>query len=392
MIRRIFASAFLLASTITAASAAEQANTRQEIVIGQTMPYSGPVSSGGTVGKAHAAYFEMINEQGGINGRKVRLISLDDGFSPPKTVEQTRKLVESDEVMLMFSSLGTATNRAAQKYLNIKRVPQIFLFTGADVFDDPAKFPFTIPGVANYGTEAALFGAYILKKMPNARIAILSQNDDYGRTYVSALKAALGDNAGKMIVAQATYEITEPTISSQIVALKASNADVFMNFSLGRFTAQAIQRVRELGWKPVQFVPYSVSSPKVLSQGGTPDELAGLISTSFFKSASDSSWEDDQEFKDYLAWMRKYYSAGDPNDDLNVMAYVTAGLLRHVLSEAGDEVSRDNIMRIATHLKNVRVPMLLPGVAANTSPTNYKLFETLQMMRFDGKSWSRLKE
>lgn len=356
------------------------------------MPYSGPVSSGGTVGKAHAAYFEMINEQGGINGRKVRLISLDDGFSPPKTVEQTRKLVESDEVMLMFSSLGTATNRAAQKYLNIKRVPQIFLFTGADVFDDPAKFPFTIPGVANYGTEAALFGAYILKKMPNARIAILSQNDDYGRTYVSALKAALGDNAGKMIVAQATYEITEPTISSQIVALKASNADVFMNFSLGRFTAQAIQRVRELGWKPVQFVPYSVSSPKVLSQGGTPDELAGLISTSFFKSASDSSWEDDQEFKDYLAWMRKYYSAGDPNDDLNVMAYVTAGLLRHVLSEAGDEVSRDNIMRIATHLKNVRVPMLLPGVAANTSPTNYKLFETLQMMRFDGKSWSRLKE
>lgn len=392
MFGRKVCAALLCMFVATGANAAEQPAIKGEIVLGQTMPYSGPVSSGGTVGKAHAAYFEMLNEKGGINGRKVRLLSLDDGFSPPKTVEQTRRLIEQDEALLIFGSLGTATNRATQRYLNGKRVPQLFLATGADNFSDPKSYPYTVPGVPNYATEAAVFAKYILQRMPGARIAVLSQNDDYGRTYVSAFKAALGEVADKMIVAQATYEVTEPMISSQIVNLRASNADVLMNFSLGKFTAQAIQRVRELGWKPIQFVPYAVSSPKVLSQGGSPGELAGLISTGFAKTPSDPAWADDPEYKDYLAWMGKYYAAGDPADDLNVLAYVSAGLLARVLDLAGDDLSRENIIRIASNLKEVRVPMLLPGVSANTTPENYKIFEGLQLLKFDGKRWSRLTE
>jgi branched-chain amino acid transport system substrate-binding protein len=217
-------------------------------------------------------------------------------------------------------------------------------------------------------------------------------NDDYGRTYVSAFKTALGEVADRMIVAQATYEVTKPMISSQIVTLRASNADVLMNFSLGKFTAQAIQRARELGWKPLQFVPYAVSSPKVLSQGGSPGELAGLISTGFAKTPSDPAWADDPEYNDYLAWIGKYYTGGDPTDDLNVLAYVSAGLLTHVLSAAGDDLSRENIIRIASNLSDVRVPMLLPGTTANTSPTNYRIFERLQLLQFDGTRWAKLTE
>lgn len=391
MFGKTVGAALLWVFAATGAHAAEQP-AKGEIVVGQTMPYSGPVSSGGTVGKAHAAYFDMINERGGINGRKVRLLSLDDAFSPPKTVEQTRRLIEQDEALLIFGSLGTATNRATQRYLNAKRVPQLFLATGADTFSDPKTYPYTVPGVPNYGVEAAVFAKHILQRLPNARIAILFQNDDYGRTYVSAFKAALGDVADKMIVAQAAYEVTEPMISSQIVTLRASNADILMSFSLGKFTAQAIQRVRELGWKPIQFLPYAVSSPKVLSPGGSPGELAGLISTGFVKTPSDPAWADDPEYKDYLAWIRKYYPGGDPTDDLNVLAYVSAGLLTHVLSAAGDDLSRENIIRIASNLGDVRVPMLLPGVTANTSPANYRIFERLQLLQFDGTHWSRLME
>jgi len=390
MMGRQIGAALLLALAAAGANAAEPPAAKADIVIGQTMPYSGPVSSGGTVGRAQAAYFDMINDRGGIKGRKLRLISLDDSFSPAKTVEQTRRLVEQDDALLIFASLGTATNRATQRYLNTKRVPQLFLMTGADTFADPKTYPYTMPGVANYGTEAAVFAKYVLQRMPNARIAILSQNDDYGRTYVSAFKAGLGERADAMIVAQATYEITEPTISSQMVTLKASNADVLMNFSLGKFTAQAIQKTRELDWKPVHFVPYAVSSPKVLAPGGSSRELAGLISTGFAKSPSDPAWADDPEYADFVAWMKKYYPGGDPTDDLNVLAYVSAGLLTHVLTAAGDDLSRDNILRVASNLRNVRVPMLLPGTAANTSPTDYHVFEGLQLLRFDGTRWSRL--
>ena len=372
------------------ANAQTQGVTSTEILIGQTLPYSGPVSSAATIGKAHAAYFAKLNQNGGINGRKVRLISLDDSFSLPKTVEHTRKLVEQEEVLLIFGSLGTATNRATQRYLNSKRVPQLFLNTGASNFNDPSTYPYTTGGLPSYGTEARIFANYILKHRPDAKIAILSQNDDYGRDYVTSFKAALGDRAGAMIVSQATYEVTEPTISSQIVTLKASNADLLMNFTLGKFTAQAIKKIQELDWKPTQFVPYVLSSAKVLAPGGDPEIASGIITTGFAKSASDPSWKDDAEFRDWLAWMKEYYPAGDVTDDLNVFAYISAGLLAHVLSECGNDLSRENVIRAASNLKNVRVPMLLPGISFNTSGSDYSLIQTLQLFQFSGREWKRL--
>lgn len=361
-----------------------------EILIGQTLPYSGPVSSAATIGRAYAAYFTMLNDRGGINGRKVRLLSVDDGFSPPKTLEQTRKLVEEDDVLLIFGSLGTATNRATEKYLNARHVPQIFINTGASIFNDPKDSPYTMSGVPSYGTEAKIFAQYILKHLPDARIAILSQNDDYGRDYVNTLKSELGDKAGTMIVAQATYELSEPTIASQIVTLKDSNADVLLNLTLGKFAAQAVQRVQELGWTPIQFIPYLISSPKVFLLGGDAKKAAGIITTAFAKTAADPTLKDDPEYREWLAWMTKYYPAGDVTDDLNVYAYIQAELLAHVLSIAGNDLSRDNVMRIATNLQHVRVPMMLPGIEVNTSSTDHSLMKDLQLLRFDGTQWQKI--
>jgi branched-chain amino acid transport system substrate-binding protein len=382
--------AALLTCPAFAARGETPITTPSEIVIGQTLPYSGPVSSAATIGRAHAAYFSMLNQKGGINGRKVRLISLDDGFSPPKTVEHTRKLVEQDEVLLIFGSLGTATNQATQRYLNAKHVPQLFLNTGANNFNDPKNSPYTMAGLPSYGTEAAIFAQYILKNLPDAKIAVLSQNDDYGRDYVSSFKAALGAKADKMIVAQATYEVSEPTIASQIVTLNSSKADVLMNFTLGKYTAQTIKKVQELGWKPVQFVPYVVSSVKVLAPGADPKIAAGIITTAFAKSASDPAWKDDPEFREWLAWMKEYYPAGDATDDLNVFAYVSAELLAHVLADAKDDLSRENIMRLSANLQHVRVPMLLPGIEFNSSNSDYAIIRKLELLQFNGSQWTKL--
>ena len=364
--------------------------TKDEIRIGQTMPYSGPLSAVSTIGKAHSAYFAMVNERGGINGRKVNLISLDDAYSPPKTVEQTRKLVEQDEVLLIFGSVGTPTNQATRKYLNGKRVPQLFITTGANSFNDPKAAPFTMPWLPSYGAEAAIYARFILKHKPNARIAIFSQNDDYGRDYVTNFKATLGDRATEMIVSQATYETTEPTVDSQIVKLKSSNADILMNFSIGKFTAQSIRKVRELGWDVLHFVPYTSASSQAVLKGAGFENAKGIISSAFYKSSADPKWTNDAEYLAWQTWMKKYYPSGDISDDYNVGAYVSAQLLEQVLLKAGDDLSRENIMRVATGLQHMRVPMLLPGIEVNSSPSDYALVRGLSLVRFEGERWTTL--
>ena len=361
--------------------------TDTEIKIGATAPFSGPASSYATIGKTQAAYFKMINDQGGINGRKINFIQYDDAYSPPKTVEQVRKLVESDEVLLTFQIIGTPPNSAVQKYLNIKKVPQLFAATGASRFSDPKRYPWTMGFNPNYQSEGRIYGKYILTNYPNAKIGILYQNDDLGRDYVTGIKAALGDKAKTMIVAETSYELTDPTIDSQIVKIKSAGADLLYDASTPKFAAQAIKKIADLGWKPVHILDINATSVGAVMKPAGLENSKGIISTNYGKDPLDPSWKDDPGMKKYFEFMAKYYPDGDKDSSFNSYGYSTAELLVHILKACGDDLTRKNVMKQATSLKDFQGTLSLPGILNNTSPTDYRVNKQLRMMKFDGERW-----
>jgi ABC-type branched-subunit amino acid transport system substrate-binding protein len=362
-----------------------------EIKLGQTMPYSGPASAYGIEGRAEVAYFEMINEQGGVNGRKINLISLDDAFSPPKTVEATRKLVEQENVLATFSSVGTAAQTAVQKYLNAKKVPQLFVSTGATKWNDPKHFPWTTPILHLYSTEGEIYARYILDKKPDAKIAILVQNDDFGKDFVNGLKHGLGDKAKTMIVKEESYELSDPTVDSQIVALQSSGADVLFDASLGRATSQAVRKVADIGWKPLHIV-VSTSVGKPILQAAGLDKAIGIVTATPYKSAGSPAWANDPEVKRYVEFMKKYLPNEDPSNEIGFITWSWAQLMVKVLERCGDDLTRENLLRVATNLKNESSPALLPGITYNTSPTDYAPIKKLRLQRFDGADWQPITE
>ena len=381
-----------LAIALTASSAYAQKKydtgaTDTEIKIGQTVPFSGPASAYATIGKAQAAYFKMINDQGGINGRKINLIQYDDAYSPPKAVEQVRKLVESDEVLLTFQIIGTPSNAAVQKYLNAKKVPQLFAATGASKFTDPKNFPWTMGFNPNYFVEGRIYGQYILKNYPSAKVGILYQNDDLGKDYLNGIKAGLGDKAATMIVAEASYEVSDPTINSQILKLKSAGTDLFFSASTPKFAAQAIKKNFELDWHPVHILDINATSVGATMQPAGLEASKGVISVNYGKDPLDPSWKDDAGMKKYFDFMAKYYPEGDKNSIFNTYGYSTSQLLVQVLKQCGDDLTRENVMKQATSLKNVVIDLALPGVVGNTSPTDYRVNKQLQMMKFNGERW-----
>ena len=357
-----------------------------EIKLGQTMPYSGPASAYGAIGKAETAYFRMINDQGGINGRKVNLVSLDDGYSPPRAVEQTRKLVEEEQVLALFQPLGTPSNTAIHKYVNAKKVPHLFVATGATKWGDPKNFPWTIGFQPSYQIEAKIYAKYILKEKPNARIAVLYQNDDYGKDYLKGFKDGLGAKASA-IVAEASYEVTDPTVDSQIVTLKSSNADVMFTIATPKFAAQSIRKVADLGWKPLHLLNnVSASVGAVLTPAGL-DKSVGLVTALYLKDATDPQWAKDAGMQRWRDFMAKYMPGADLSDINHVYGYGAAQLMTAVLKSCGDDLSRENLMKQAASVKDATTDVLLPGIKYNTSTTDYFLVEQLQMARFDGKRW-----
>jgi ABC-type branched-subunit amino acid transport system substrate-binding protein len=358
-----------------------------EIKVGNTMPYSGPASAYGTIGRAEAAYFKMINEQGGVNGRKINFVSLDDGYSPPRTVEQVRKLVEEEQVLFLAGTLGTPTNTAIHKYVNAKKVPHIFVNTGATKWGDPKNFPWTMGFNLSYQAEGRIYARYLLESKPDAKIAILFQNDDYGKDYVKGLKDGLGDKAAKMIVAEVSYEVTDPTVDSQIVTLKASGADTFYNVTTPKFAAQAIRKVYDIGWKPLHILNnVSTSVGSVLTPAGL-DRSVGLITALYTKDPADPQWKDDPGMKEYVAWFKKYYLEGDIKDGFNVTGYLIGQGVVQVLKQCGDDLTRENVMRQMSNIKDLQMSTMLPGIKWSTSPEDFFLIESAQLARFDGKEW-----
>ena len=358
-----------------------------EIKIGNTMPYSGPASAYGTIGKAEAAYFTMINEQGGINGRKINFISRDDAYSPPKTVEVVRKLVEEDQVLLTFQILGTPPNTAVQGYLNDNKVPQLFVATGADKWNDPKKFPWTMGWQPSYRIEARIYGHYILKNLPNAKIAIVYQNDDFGKDYLIGLREGLGDKADKMIVASNTYETTDPTIDLQILSLQGSGADTLLVAAIPKFAAQAIRKVADLGWRPNFFMTnVSVSVGSVMKPAGF-DKAQGIISGGYLKDPNDPQWQNSTEYKDWLEWMKKYYPGGNLADVNNIYGYSVAQTVVAVLKASGNNLTRENVMKQAASIHELRLPMALPGITVSTSATDFAPIKQMQLQKFEGETW-----
>lgn len=368
------------------------AHADSEIKLGQTVPYSGPLSALSVDGKVEQAYFAMLNEHGGINGRKITLLSLDDGYSPPKTVEMTRQLVEQDDVLAIFATVGTPTNAAIQKYLNGRKVPQLFIMTGGSRWADPEHFPWTMGWQLSYSSEARLFAKHLLTTMKDAKVAILYQDDDSGKDQVAGFKEGLGDAAAGMIVAAVSYETTDPTVDSQIVTLQGSGATVFMNFATPKFAAQAIRRAAEIGWKPTQFLgSVSASVAAVLKPAGF-ENAKGIIATEYTKDPTDPAWADDPGMKDYLAFLKQYSPQVDISDQFAVLGYSLAQTMAQVLRQCGDDVSRERLVREATNLQHLKLPMLLPGVEVNTSPTNYAPIRQAQLARFDGQTYVRFGE
>ncbi len=358
-----------------------------EIKIGHTNPYSGPASSYGVIGKTETAFFTMINEKGGINGRKINFISYDDGYSPPKTVEQVRKLVESDGVLLLFNTLGTPTNTAIHKYVNQKKVPHIFIASGATKWGDPKNFPWSIGWQPNYQSESQIYATYIKEKHPNAKIAVLYQNDDYGKDYLKGFKDGLGDKAGSMIVSEVPYETTDPTVDSQVVSLKSSGADLFFNITIPKFAAQAIKKAAEIGWKPVHILNSVSNSIGGVLQPAGFETSKDILSTFNLKDPIDPTWKDDSGYKEWVAFMDKYYPDGDKTNVFTVYAYTVAQALVDTLKRCGDTLTRDNVMKQVASIKDLELPMLLPGIKMNTTPTDFFPLKQLQMGRFDGKAW-----
>ncbi len=361
--------------------------TDTEIKIGQTVPFSGPISAYATIGKVQAAYMRMVNDEGGVNGRKIRLIQYDDAYSPPKTVEQVRKLVESDEVLLTFQLIGTPPNAAVQKYLNVKKVPQLFAATGATRFSDPKKYPWTIGFNPSYFVEGRIYGQYILKDHPDARIGVLYQNDDVGKDYLKGLKSGLGAKASKMIVAEAAYEVSDPTVDSQILKLRSAGATLLFSAATPKQAAQAIRKTFEIGWKPVHILDINATSVGAVLQPAGLEASKGIISTNYGKDPLDPQWKDDPGMKKYFAFMAKYYPEGDENSNFNSYGYSTAQLLVRVLKQCGDDLTRANVMNQAANLKDVSLDLLLPDIRINTAPDDYRVNKQMQMMRFNGQRW-----
>jgi branched-chain amino acid transport system substrate-binding protein len=358
-----------------------------EIKIGNTDAYSGPASAYGTIAKAETAFFAALNGQGGINGRKVDFISRDDGYSPPKTVELVRKLVEEDQVLLTFNILGTPPNTAVQGYLNDNKVPQLFIATGADKWNDPKNHPWTMGWQPSYRIEARIYGRYILKNLPDAKVAVLYQNDDFGKDYLTGLREGLGDKADKMIVATKTYETTDPTVDSQVVALQGSGADVLLTAATPKFAAQAIRKVYDIGWKPTHILTnVSVSVGSVMKPAG-PEKGVGIISAGYLKDPTDPQWQNGQEYKDWLEWMKKNYSSGSLSDINNVYGYTVSQTMVAVLKASGDNLTRENVMKEAANIHDLKLPMLLPGINVSTSATDFAPIKQMQLMKFDGETW-----
>ncbi|WP_439372986.1 ABC transporter substrate-binding protein [Bradyrhizobium sp. DASA03120] len=375
------------ASTASAQKKYDTGATDTEIKIGNIMPYSGPASAYGIIGRTEAAYFKKINEEGGINGRKINFVSYDDAYSPPKTVEQARKLVESDEVLLIFNSLGTPPNSAIQKYMNTKKVPQLFVATGATKWNDPQNFPWTMGWQPNYQSETQIYAKYILKTMPNAKIGVLYQNDDYGKDYLKGLKDGLGAKGASMIVLEESYETSEPTIDNHIVKLKATGADVFINITTPKFAAQAIKKISEIGWKPTHFLNnVSASVGSVIKPAGF-ENSQDIISAAYLKDVSDPQWKDDPGMKGFLDFMTKYFPEGDKLDGGTIVGYGVAQTLVEVLKKCGDNLTRENVMKQAASLKDFRTEVLLPGIKINTGPNDFAPISSLQLMKFNGDKW-----
>ncbi len=360
--------------------------TDKEIKIGHINPYSGPASAYGAIGKAIQAYFDKVNAEGGVNGRRLNFISLDDGYNPAKTVEQARKLVEEEEVLFTFQTLGTPPNSAIHKYMNAKKVPQLFVATGATKWGDPKNFPWTMGWQPNYQSESKIYVAHLLENMPNGKVAILYQNDDYGKDYLKGFEDGLGAKAASMIVAKVSYEVTDPTVDSQMVSLKASGADVFFNITTPKFAAQAIKKAAELGWKPMHYLN-SVSSAvgSVLVPAGVQNSV-GIVTAGYIKDPTDPQFQKGKEWDDFVGWMQKYHPKGDMKDNFNVYGYTVAQNVVHVLQKAGDDLTRANIMKQASNM-DLTLPMLLPGVNIKTTPDDFYPIEREQLMRFDGTTW-----
>ena len=363
--------------------------TDTEIKIGNIMPYSGPASAYGVIGKTEEAYFRKINAEGGINGRKISFVSYDDGYSPPKTVEQARKLVESDEVLLIFNSLGTAMNSAIQKYMNAKKIPQLFVATGATKWNDPKEFPWTMGWQPNYQSETQIYAKYILKEYPNAKIAVMYQNDDYGKDYLKGLKDGLGAKAATMIVAEESYETSEPTIDTHIVKLKSTNADVFINVASPKFAAQAIKKMAEVQWKPTHFLNnVSGSIGGVITPAG-PENAQGIISSAYLKDPTDPQWKNDAGMKAWNEFLDKYFPEANRTDASVIYGYTVTQTLVHVLKQCGDNLTRENVMKQAASVTDLELGGLLPGIKVNTSATDFAPLSQLQLMRFKGDTWER---
>ena len=378
----------LLALAGAAAAQTVVGVTATEIKIGHTNPYSGPASAYGTIGKAIAAYFKKVNDEGGVNGRKINFISYDDQYSPPKTVEMVRKLVEQDQVAFLFQTLGTPPNSAIHKYMNEKKVPQLFVATGATKWNDPKNFPWTMGYQPNYQTEGRVYASYILKNVPDAKVGILYQNDDYGKDYLKGFEDGLGDAAKKLIVMKQSYEVTDPTIDSQIVNLKNSGANVFFNITIPKFAAQAIKKSHDIGWKPLHFLNNVSSSLGTVLKPAGLEASKGLITALYMKEITDPQWKNDKGFVEWVAFMKKYYPEGALDDQSNAFGYNVAILMVQVLKQCGNDLSRENIMRQAANVKNYELPLLLPGIRINTSPTDFAPIEQEQLAKFDGERWA----
>jgi len=363
--------------------------TDSEIKIGNIMPYSGPASAYGVIGKTEEAYFRKINAEGGINGRKINFVSYDDGYSPPKTVEQARKLVESDEVLLIFNSLGTAMNSAIQKYMNAKKIPQLFVATGATKWNDPKEFPWTMGWQPNYQSETQIYAKYILKEYPNAKIAVMYQNDDYGKDYLKGLKDGLGAKAASMIVAEESYETSEPTIDTHIVKLKSTNADVFINVASPKFAAQAIKKMAEVQWKPVHFLNNVSGSIGGVITPASPENAQGIISSAYLKDPTDPQWKNDAGMKAWNEFLDKYFPEANRTDASVIYGYTVTQTLVHVLKQCGDNLTRENVMKQAASVTDLELGGLLPGIKVNTSATDFAPLSQLQLMRFKGDTWER---
>ena len=392
MKRSLIPVAALLAAALASPAALAQKKydtgaSDAEIKVGNTNPYSGPASAYGTIGKAIAAYFNMLNSQGGIKGRKINFVTYDDGYSPPKTVEMARRLIEQDQVLFLFQTLGTPPNSAIHKYVNAKKVPHLFVATGATKWDDPKHYPWTMGWQPNYQTEGKIYAAHILKTKPNAKIGVLYQNDDYGKDLLKGLEDGLGAKGQKLIVKKVSYEVTDPTVDSQIIQLQASGADVFVNITTPKFAAQAVRKVFDIGWKPVHYLNnVGASVGSVLKPAGL-EKAVGVITTQYLKDYTDKQWANDPAMKKFADFMKQWYPDGNLADASNVYGYTVARTLEVVLKQAGDNLTRANIMKQAASLKNVELDTMLPGIKINTSATDFAPIESVQLARFNGQQY-----